>query len=140
MKLAELVDQLEREATSAERFEATARVDVVLRSIIEDLQDVEADAPGANGAEPDQLIDVKEAAGILGVKVRYLYEHHDQFPFTRRLGRQLRFSKGASLGIWRGDGEFHAGREDQARVEGRDAETRWAFTGSKRRGRARIGW
>ena len=93
MKLAELVDRLEREATSAERFQATARVDVLLRSVIEDLRDVEADVPGANGADPDQLINVNEAAEILGVKVRYLYEHHDQLPFTRRIGRQLRFSK-----------------------------------------------
>jgi predicted DNA-binding transcriptional regulator AlpA len=93
VRLAEFVDRLEREASDAERYEATARVDVVLRSVIEDLRDVEADAAGATEAEPDQLIDVNEAAGVLGVKVRYLYEHHDQFPFTRRIGRQLRFSK-----------------------------------------------
>ena len=43
-------------------------------------------------ARPDHLIDIHKAAEILDVKVRYLYDNHDRFPFTRRIGRQLRFS------------------------------------------------
>ena len=44
----------------------------------------------SNGTEPDTLVDINKAAAILGVKVRYLYDN--EFPFTRRVGRQLRFS------------------------------------------------
>ncbi len=93
MRLSEILEQLERQATEAERYEATARVDVVLRSVIEDLRDVDdTDSTAPNGNEPDQLVDINKAAEILGVKVRYLYDRHDRFPFTRRIGRQLRFS------------------------------------------------
>lgn len=93
MTLSEILAQLEQRATEAERYEATARVDIVLRSVIEDLRDVDhMETTAPNGNEPDQLVDINKAAEILGVKVRYLYDHHDRFPFTRRVGRQLRFS------------------------------------------------
>ena len=39
-----------------------------------------------HGTEPEQLINVHEAATILGVKVRWLYENYHRFPFTRRIG------------------------------------------------------
>lgn len=45
---------------------------------------------------PDELLTVEEAAGRLGLSVDYLYRSHSRFPFTRRMGRSLRFS---SLGI-----------------------------------------
>lgn len=92
MTLPEVLEQLERQAAEAERYEATARVDVLLRALIEDLREVDTDGTESNGTEPDQLVGVHKAAEILGVKVRYLYECHDRFPFTRRVGRQLRFS------------------------------------------------
>ena len=93
MTLPEILDQLERQAAEAERYEATARVDVLLRALIEDLREVEsADGTESNGNEPDQLVDINKAAEMLAVKVRYLYDHHDRFPFSRRIGRQLRFS------------------------------------------------
>jgi predicted DNA-binding transcriptional regulator AlpA len=41
---------------------------------------------------PDQLLDVDEAARRLGMSKDYLYRRHDRFPFTRRVGRNLRFS------------------------------------------------
>lgn len=44
-------------------------------------------------AVPDRLLTVKEAAKLLAVSQKYLYEHADDFPFTRRLGpKTLRFS------------------------------------------------
>ena len=93
MTLSEILEQLEQRATEAKRYEATARVDIVLRSVIEDLRDVDPrETTAPNGNEPDRLVDINKAAEILGVKVRYLYDHHDRFPFTRRIGRQLRFS------------------------------------------------
>jgi hypothetical protein len=44
-------------------------------------------------AQPqDQLLDVGAAARTLGVSKDYLYLHHPELPFTRRLGKALRFS------------------------------------------------
>lgn len=40
----------------------------------------------------DTLLTVKQAAERLGVTPDWLYRHADRLPFTRRLGRQLRFS------------------------------------------------
>jgi len=40
----------------------------------------------------DSLLDVDEAATRLGVSPHYLYRNHGRFPFTRRMGRSLRFS------------------------------------------------
>lgn len=90
--LPEVLEQLERQAAEAERYAATARVDVLLRAVLEDLREVDMDGTESNGTEPDQLVNVHRAAELLDVKTRYLYEHHDRFPFTRRVGRQLRFS------------------------------------------------
>jgi len=45
---------------------------------------------------PDQLIDAGEASQRLGISRDYLYHHHQQFRFTKRVGRRLLFS---SLGI-----------------------------------------
>jgi len=47
-------------------------------------------------AQPDELLDVAEAARRLGVSTQYLYRHHPRLPFTRRVGRKLLFS---ALGI-----------------------------------------
>lgn len=42
---------------------------------------------------PDRLLTVTDAAELLAVSKKYLYEHADDFPFTRRLGpKTLRFS------------------------------------------------
>ena len=42
--------------------------------------------------ESDELLNVIAAAGRLGTSTDYLYRHHRDFPFTRRLGRKLLFS------------------------------------------------
>jgi predicted DNA-binding transcriptional regulator AlpA len=44
----------------------------------------------------DQLLDVEAATHRLGVSRDYLYRHHAELPFTRRMGKALRFS---ALGI-----------------------------------------
>jgi len=46
--------------------------------------------PTPKGA--DELLDVDAAAARLGISSSYLYRHHSQFPFSRRVGRTLRFS------------------------------------------------
>ena len=49
-------------------------------------------APGATDPEADELLDIHEAARRLSVSPDFLYHSHRRFPFTRRLGRSLRFS------------------------------------------------
>lgn len=44
-------------------------------------------------ASSDELLEPGEAAQKLKVSLDYLYRHSSQFPFTRRLGKALRFSK-----------------------------------------------
>jgi excisionase family DNA binding protein len=40
----------------------------------------------------DTLLDVHEAAELLGMGRDYLYRNHNKFSFTRRMGRRLLFS------------------------------------------------
>lgn len=55
--------------------------------------------PPENGGSPepdtgDQLLDVEAVAEVLDVDTRYVYEHADDWPFTRRISpRKLRFSE-----------------------------------------------
>jgi hypothetical protein len=42
--------------------------------------------------ESDELLDPAEAGRRLGVSKDYLYRHHRDFVFTRRVGRKLLFS------------------------------------------------
>lgn len=52
------------------------------------------EAPKHAEPDPDPLLDVKAAAEMLGVNIRWLYRRADRLPFTRRLGpRTLRFSE-----------------------------------------------
>lgn len=45
-------------------------------------------------AQPDRLLDAKEAAEMLGTSEDYMYRHAARLPFTVRLGqKQLRFSQ-----------------------------------------------
>lgn len=43
-------------------------------------------------ATPDEQLDIDAAATRLGVSKRYLYQHADDYAFTRREGRKLLFS------------------------------------------------
>jgi excisionase family DNA binding protein len=53
-------------------------------------------APVSTPLQSDELLDVDEAARRLGTSKDYLYRHHANLPFARRMGRSLRFS---ALGI-----------------------------------------
>ena len=50
--------------------------------------------------EPDKLLFPEDAAALLNVKTRWLYDHWKQLPFARKLSRKaLRFSE-AGLRRW----------------------------------------
>jgi excisionase family DNA binding protein len=40
----------------------------------------------------DSMLSVEQAARRLGISVKFLYTHSSRFPFTRHIGRRLRFS------------------------------------------------
>jgi predicted DNA-binding transcriptional regulator AlpA len=69
-----------------------------LPRLLGDLREVEAvalsrlTAPVHQPQSPDTLLNVAEAAERLGMSVAYLYRHHSEFPFSRRMGKSLRFS------------------------------------------------
>ena len=49
--------------------------------------------PPSIATTADELLDVDQAASRLGMSKDYLYRHHAQFPFARRVGRRsVRFS------------------------------------------------
>ena len=50
-------------------------------------------APAASAFAPDELLDIESASRRLGVSKDYLYRHSEEFPFTRRIGRKLLFSR-----------------------------------------------
>lgn len=49
-------------------------------------------APVSQAQPADELLDVEEASHKLGVGKDFLYRNHARYPFTRRMGRSLRFS------------------------------------------------
>jgi predicted DNA-binding transcriptional regulator AlpA len=52
------------------------------------------------GSQNDRLLTPAEAAGRMGVKTRWLYQHHRTLPFARKLSRRvLRFDE-AGLYRW----------------------------------------
>lgn len=54
----------------------------------------ERNAPPDRTAQEDRLMDVEEVAEILNVDSRYVYDHADDWPFTRKIShRKLRFSE-----------------------------------------------
>ena len=53
-------------------------------------------APALAQSQADELLGATEAARRLGISQDYLYRHHGDFLFTRRVGRRLLFS---ALGI-----------------------------------------
>jgi predicted DNA-binding transcriptional regulator AlpA len=94
VNLAELFDQLERRVAQAEREGATAPVANVYRLVLEELRPLAAENGGQPTPQEDRLLDAREVAQRIGCSVRYVYEHADTFPFTRRLSsRVVRFSQ-----------------------------------------------
>jgi excisionase family DNA binding protein len=69
-----------------------------LPRLLGDLEEIRATAlarltyPAREPQLPDSLLAVEEAATRLGVSQHYLYRNHPRLPFTRRMGRSLRFS------------------------------------------------
>src|SRR5439155_22936068 len=43
----------------------------------------------AERANEDQMLEVEEAAAMIGVTTRWLYRHAKQLPFTRRISRKI---------------------------------------------------
>ena len=97
MTLADMCADLERRIADAERIGALAPVGAVLRAVLADLRAVD----NVSQAEPaDRLLKVDEAAALLGVQPRWLYDRARTLPFARRLGeRTLRFSE-AGMRRW----------------------------------------
>ncbi len=59
-----------------------------------------ASAPADEPSREVHLLKPGEAAGLMGVTVRWLYRHHAELPFARKLTRKtLRFSE-AGLRRW----------------------------------------
>ncbi len=54
--------------------------------------------PSDNG-RPDRLLSAADVAELLGVSARYVYSQAPRWPFTRHLGRSVRFSANG-LATW----------------------------------------
>jgi hypothetical protein len=77
-----------------EAAEAILRLAELHAALASRLRQFPQRAAPANPSEPDRLLEPSEVAQRLGVKIRWLYSHADQLPFTKRLGRKvLRFSE-----------------------------------------------
>lgn len=92
MTVAELQERLAQRIADAEAMNATAPVAEVLRVVLDELQ-VTALAPPTPWKRLDRLLTVSELAARMKVTRRYVYDHHPAWPFTRRVGRRLRFSE-----------------------------------------------
>ncbi len=58
--------------------------------------DVATRAPTRARSGKDRLLTAREAAAVLGVSARWIYDHADELPGTQRLSRRcLRFSENA---------------------------------------------
>jgi excisionase family DNA binding protein len=69
-----------------------------LPRLLGDLEEVKATALARLIAPPaaqtrDRLLDIGEAAKRLAMSQDYLYRNHSRLPFTRKVGRSLRFSE-----------------------------------------------
>ena len=72
---------------------------VELPRLLGDLEEIRCTAMARMATPPppaqfqaDELLSVTEAASRLGISHDYLYRHHRDFNFTRRVGRRLLFS------------------------------------------------
>ncbi len=94
MTLAELRKRLQNRIADAEVTNASAPVADTLRLVEAELRQLSNGKPERKGEDLDTLLNAKHVAQIMNVQVRWVYDHADQFPFTRRAGpRTLRFSR-----------------------------------------------
>lgn len=99
MTLDELRDRLAQRARDAAAMSATAPVADVLGVVLADLEAVDGNGD-ATTAAPERLLDVEQAAALLDVRPRWLYDHARALPFAKKLGgRTLRFSE-AGMRRW----------------------------------------
>ncbi|MGH7568173.1 MAG: helix-turn-helix transcriptional regulator [Gemmatimonadales bacterium] len=97
--MAALIAAYERRAEEADRVNATASLGPVYRAVLEDLTALTdaSDHPSPIDAG-DRLLNVDEAAAVLGVTPQWLYRHAKDLPFTCSLSRKcLRFSRAGIL-------------------------------------------
>jgi len=90
VNLAELLADLERRATEAEVIHATAPVKDVIRTLIQEVRELD-NTPAV--ARKDRLISVAEAAARLSVSTRYIYTHKNELPYVRLSGGAVRCSE-----------------------------------------------
>lgn len=86
----ELVLDLEARARHAERIDATAPVGAIYRLVCEEVKQLDGTPEQRT---PDRLLSAEVVAERMGVSKRYLYSHANTLPFTKRLGRTIRFSE-----------------------------------------------
>ena len=89
MNLTELRERLTQRAQDAETVQATAPVASVLKWVLDEKVSLNGDRP----QQPDHMLTAAELAERLSVSLRHVYDHADQWPFTKRFGRTLRFSE-----------------------------------------------
>jgi len=69
-----------------------------LPRLLGDLEEIRATAMGRLATPPtpaqhDEWLGVDEAARLLSVSSDHLYHNHARYPFTRRMGKRLLFSR-----------------------------------------------
>jgi hypothetical protein len=69
-----------------------------LPRLLGDLEEVRATAQARllappSQTAPDEWLDIKQAGALLKVSEDYLYHNHARYPFTRRMGKRLLFSR-----------------------------------------------
>ena len=91
MTTAELIAELERERISAELEDARVLKAPLLRRVITLVGELD----GTDQAtEPtNDVIDAKEAAVMLGWKVRTVWAHSPEYPFARMEGGRWKYSR-----------------------------------------------
>ena len=104
MTRAELLAEWQRRKAEALETGSTAPVaklaDVILKQLDHlGYDDTRNAAIGGNGTTPDRLLTAADIAERMKVSKRYVYANADRWPFTRRLGRAVRFSA-AGLDTW----------------------------------------
>jgi predicted DNA-binding transcriptional regulator AlpA len=76
-----------REEVRAEQARLDAAEEALVAALVR-----RATSGNANYRTKDSLVAVDEAARLLGMSKDWIYDHASELPFTRRIGRSLRFS------------------------------------------------
>lgn len=92
--LPEIPDELDvlGDPTLAERI-PSEQIPTVLSQLAAMTTQLSARLIREQRAGVDELLDARAAAAMLRVSTDYLYEHSNAYPFVRRAGRKLLFSR-----------------------------------------------